>query len=118
MKVVAFTYRRPARATGSPDLKIPDPTNTPLAPSCIIIAHPAASRSTGSEQRHRQLTGPSHLGHQLYGAANSLAATNNSSSLNDVNRRISPPILRICVVALDTSRYRPHPWTGSSPPPR
>jgi len=53
-KVVAFTIAA-ARAAGSADLKIPDPTNTPSAPSCIIIAAsagvaipPAVNNTTGS----------------------------------------------------------------------
>jgi hypothetical protein len=35
--VVASTIAL-ARLAGSADLKIPEPTNTPSAPSCIIIA--------------------------------------------------------------------------------
>src|SRR5205823_11765260 len=35
--VVALTIAA-ARLAGSPDLKMPEPTNTPSAPSCIIIA--------------------------------------------------------------------------------
>ena len=44
--VVAFTIAA-ARAAGSPDLKIPDPTNTPSAPSCIIIAASAGNDAGG-----------------------------------------------------------------------
>ena len=52
--MVAFTIAA-ARRAGSPDLKIPDPTNTPSAPSCIISAAsagvaipPAVNSTTGS----------------------------------------------------------------------
>ena len=52
--VVALTIAS-ARAAGSPDLKMPEPTNTPSAPSCIIIAAsagvampPAVNSTTGS----------------------------------------------------------------------
>ena len=52
--VVAFTIAS-ARLAGSPDLKMPEPTNTPSAPSCIIIAAsagvampPAVNSTTGS----------------------------------------------------------------------
>ena len=83
---------------------MPEPTNTPSAPSCIIIAAsagvampPAVNSVTGSLPARATSTTRS------YGACNSFAATNNSSSDSDVNRRISPPILRMWVVALDTS---------------
>ena len=53
-KVVAFTTAA-ARWAGLPDLKMPEPTNTPSAPSCIIIAAsagvampPAVNSTTGS----------------------------------------------------------------------
>jgi len=52
--VVAFTIAA-ARWAGSPDLKMPEPTKTPSAPSCIIIAAsagvampPAVNSVTGS----------------------------------------------------------------------
>src|SRR5213080_3748882 len=52
--VVASTIAR-ARFAGSPDLKMPLPTKTPSAPSCIIIAAsagvampPAVNSTTGS----------------------------------------------------------------------
>src|SRR6266540_3571340 len=52
-KVVASTIAL-ARLAGSPDLKMPEPTNTPSAPSCIIIAAsagvampPAVNSTTG-----------------------------------------------------------------------
>ena len=47
--------RRGPRSAGLPDLKMPEPTNTPSAPSCIIIAAsagvampPAVNSVTGS----------------------------------------------------------------------
>src|ERR1700690_1424571 len=53
-KVVAFTIAA-ARSAGLPDLKIPEPTKTPSAPSCIIMAAsagvampPAVNSTTGS----------------------------------------------------------------------
>ncbi len=42
-KVVAFTMAS-ARWAGLPDLKIPEPTKTPSAPSCIIMAASAGWR--------------------------------------------------------------------------
>ena len=38
-----------------------------------------------------------------YGACNSLAATYNSSGRSEAKRRISPVMVRICVVAFETS---------------
>ena len=64
-KVVAWTIAA-ARCAGSPDLKMPEPTNTPSAPSCIIIAAsagvampPAVNSTTGS------LPEPGHLDDQV-----------------------------------------------------
>ena len=52
--VVALTMAS-ARCAGLPDLKIPEPTKTPSAPSCIIMAAsagvampPAVKSTTGS----------------------------------------------------------------------
>ena len=52
--MVALTIAS-ARCTGLPDLKMPEPTKTPSAPSCIIIAAsagvaipPAVNSTTGS----------------------------------------------------------------------
>ena len=52
--VVALTQAA-ALCAGLPDLKIPEPINTPSAPNCIIIAAsagvaipPAVNRTTGS----------------------------------------------------------------------
>ena len=65
-----------ARSAGLPDLKMPEPTNTPSAPSCIIIAAsagvampPAVNSTTGSLPSSATSTTRS------YGACNSLAAT-------------------------------------------
>src|SRR4051795_4744867 len=89
-KVVACTIAA-ARCAGSPDLKMPEPTNTPSAPSCIIIAasagvaglkeagahdpalgaelhhHRRVGRggdAAGGEQDDGQLAQPRHLDHQ------------------------------------------------------
>ncbi|PBI82560.1 hypothetical protein BKP42_68550 [Rhodococcus erythropolis] len=100
-----------ARCFGLPDLKMPDPTNTPSAPSCIIIAAsagvampPAVNMVTGSLPALATSTTSS------YGACSSLAATYSSSSLSEVNRRISPRIVRIWVVALETSPVPASPF--------
>ena len=52
-RAVAFTMAA-ARRAGSPDLKMPEPTKTPSAPSCIISAAsagvatpPAVNNTTG-----------------------------------------------------------------------
>ena len=101
--MVAFTIAA-ARCAGLPDLKMPEPTNTPSAPSCIIIAAsagvaipPAVNIVTGS------LPARATSATSSYGACSSLAATYSSSSLIEVSRRISPPIFRMWVVALETS---------------
>ncbi|SKY44550.1 Uncharacterised protein [Mycobacteroides abscessus subsp. abscessus] len=93
-----------ARCAGLPDLKMPEPTNTPSAPSCIIIAAsagvaipPAVNRVTGSLPALATSTTRS------YGACNSFAATYNSSFGSEVRRRISSRILRMWVVAFETS---------------
>ena len=93
--VVAATIAR-ARVAGSSDLKIPEPTNTPSAPSAIISAAsagvampPAQNRTTGrrpSRATRRTMSS---------GAAISFAAVGSSSSPSIVRRRISPPILRM-----------------------
>ena len=83
---------------------MPEPTNTPSAPSCIIIAAsagvampPAVNSVTGSLPARATSATSSN------GACSSLAATYSSSSDSDVSRRISPPILRMWVVAFETS---------------
>ena len=54
-KLVTAPTMASARFSGLPDLKMPEPTNTPSAPSCIISAAsagvatpPAAKFTTGS----------------------------------------------------------------------
>ena len=73
--LVALTIAA-ARFAGSPDLKMPEPTNTPSAPSCIIIAAsagvaipPAVKRTTGNFPFSATSFTSS------YGACSSLAAT-------------------------------------------
>jgi len=108
--VVALTIAA-ARWAGLPDLKMPDPTNTPSAPSCIIIAAsaglampPAVNSTTGS------LPAAATSATSSYGACSSLAATNSSSGLIEVNRRICARIMRIWVVALETSPVPASPF--------
>src|SRR4051794_17627377 len=79
-KVVAFTTAA-ARWAGLPDLKMPEPTNTPSAPSCIIIAAsaggampPAGNRTTGSLPRRATSAT------RAYGARSSFAAAKSSGS--------------------------------------
>src|SRR5262249_40912486 len=94
--VVALTIAA-ARGAGLPDLKMPEPTKTPSAPSCIIMAAsagvampPAVNSTTGSlPVWATSLT-------SSYGACSSLAATYSSSSGSDVSRLISPRIWRMC----------------------
>ena len=100
-----------ARCAGFPDLKIPEPTNTPSAPSCIIIAAsagvampPAVNVTTGSLPVAATSVTSS------YGAWSSLAATKSSSSGSDVRRRISARMVRMCVVALETSPVPASPF--------
>ncbi len=63
--MVAFTIAE-ARWAGSPDLKIPEPTNTPSAPSCIIIAASAGGGDPArGEQHDGQLSGAGDLADQL-----------------------------------------------------
>src|ERR1700733_6859930 len=74
--VVALTIAA-ARLAGSPDLKMPEPTKTPSAPSCIIIAAsagvarpPAGNSTTGSFPARAppptsRPCGPRALGYQL-----------------------------------------------------
>src|SRR5690349_14845026 len=102
-KVVALTIAS-ARWAGLPDLKMPEPTKTPSAPSCIIIAAsagvampPAVKSTTGS------LPASATSRTSSYGAASSFAATYSSSGLIELRRRISERVLRMWVVALETS---------------
>src|SRR6476469_2431938 len=60
--VVASTIAR-ARVSGSSDLKMPEPTNTPSAPSCIISAASAGVDAAGGEVDDGQ---PSVLGHPAH----------------------------------------------------
>ena len=84
--VVAFTIAA-ARAAGFPALKMPEPTNTPSAPSCIISAAsagvatpPAVNSTTGS------LPVAATSATSSYGACSSLAATYSSSLVLDLQR--------------------------------
>jgi hypothetical protein len=82
---------RLARARRVPDLKMPEPTKTPSAPSCIISAAsagvampPAVNSTTGSLPARRPRA------RARSGACSSLAATYSSVSSSDGSRRISP----------------------------
>src|SRR4029079_437634 len=97
-KVVAFTIAA-ARWAGLPDLKMPEPTNTPSAPSCIIIAAsagvampPAVNSTTGS------LPAASTSATRSYGARSSLSAAYSSAPDSVDSRRISDRIERMCRV--------------------
>ena len=93
--VVAFTIAR-ARDAGSPLLKMPLPTNTPSAPSCIIRAAsagvaipPAVKRTTGSFPfcaTHRT---------RSYGAPRFLASVISSSEPRVVRRLMPPTMARM-----------------------
>ncbi len=92
-----------ALAAGSPDLKMPEPTKTPSAPSCIIIAAsagvaspPAVNSTTGS------LPAAATSATSSYGACRSLAALKSSSGDSPASLRISDRIERMCRVASTT----------------
>src|SRR5215216_2323815 len=100
--VVASTIAR-ARCSGSEDLKMPEPTKLPSAPSCIISAAsagvampPAQNSTTGSPPSAATcLTSSS-------GAWSSFAAVGSSISLSDCSRRSSPVIMRMWRTASTT----------------
>src|SRR4051794_16389388 len=101
-KVVACTIAA-ARCAGSPDLKMPEPTKTPSAPSCIIIAAsagvampPAVKRTTGSFPSRATSATTS------YGARSSLAAAYSSVSSRVPSRLMPDRIARMCRVASTT----------------
>src|SRR4051794_14198249 len=100
--VVAWTIALAMRA-GSSLLKIPEPTNTPSAPSCITSAAsagvempPATKLTTGS------LPSAATCFTSSYGAWSSLAATNSSSSRMPWSRRSSDSTARSCITAETT----------------
>ena len=70
--VVAWTMAA-ARRAGSSDLKMPEPTKTPSAPSCIRSAASAGvATSAGGEVHHRQASLAGHLDHKVVGGAQRL----------------------------------------------
>ena len=100
--VVASTTAAAVRS-GSSDLKMPEPTNTPSAPRRIISAAsagvatpPAENMTTGS------LPFSATSRTRSSGACRSLAAVASSTSSRLVRRRISPPILRMWRTASTT----------------
>ncbi len=100
--VVASTTAAPVRS-GSSDLKMPEPTNTPSAPRRIISAAsagvatpPAENMTTGS----RPFSATSRT--RSSGACRSLAAAASSASSSEPSRRISPPMARMWRTASTT----------------
>ncbi len=92
-----------ARRAGSPDLKMPEPTKTPSAPSCIIIAAsagvampPAVNSTTGSLPNRATSATSS------YGARSSLAAAKSSAASSEARRPMSARICRMWRVASTT----------------
>src|SRR5438105_3099928 len=81
--------------SGSSDLKIPEPTNTPSAPSCIISA---ASAGVAIPPAEKLTTGRPPFSATIRtsssGAASCLAAVGSSVWSSAASRRISPRIER------------------------
>ena len=93
-----------ARLAGSPDLKMPEPTNTPSAPSSIMRAAsagvatpPAAKLTTG-----RRPLSCTYLA-RSYGTASCLAASYTSSSRRETSSRICLFMVRMWRTAWMTS---------------
>ena len=117
--VVASTIAA-ARVAGSSDLKMPEPTNTPSAPSCIIsdasagVAIPPAQNSTTGS-----LPASATPRTRSSGACSSLAAV---ASSGVVERPAGGGSRRGCGACgarpRRCRRCRPRPWSGSSPRPR
>ena len=109
-----------ARAAGSSDLKMPEPTNTPSAPSCItseasagVAIPPAQNITTGRRpSRATERTSSS-------GAASSFAALASSSSRSAVQAAdLAADRPQVADRLDDVAGARPRPWSGSSPRPR
>ena len=97
-------YVDSAFGVGSPLLKMPEPTNTPSAPSCIMRAAsagvatpPATNMTTGSAPAAATSATSS------YGACRFFAATYSSSFGSAWSAAISPRIVRMCFIASETS---------------
>ena len=75
--VLGGLYNGACALLGVADLKIPDPTNTPSAPSCIIIAACGGRRNaTSGKQHYGKLARFGYLANQLRRVPDSsLAAT-------------------------------------------
>ena len=93
-----------ARRSGSPDLKMPEPTKTPSAPSCMqsdasagVAIPPAVNVTTGSFP-----FSATHLT-SSYGARSSFASAYSSSSRSAPSLRMWPKTARMCVTALTMS---------------
>ena len=101
--VVASTTAAAVRS-GSSDLKMPEPTNTPSAPSCIISAASAGVAMPPAENSdHGQ---PAVLGHVAHQVERRLEVLGGGGQLGLVERaprrRISPPIERMWRTASTT----------------
>ena len=104
--------RSPSRArSGLPDLKIPEPTNTPSAPSCMqsaasagVAMPPAVNVTTGRRPfsaTHRTSSN---------GACSSFASLYSSSVAHCAEPRIAPKTDRMCVTALTMSPVPASPF--------
>ena len=117
--VVASTMAL-ARGDGSSLLKMPEPTNTASAPSCMASAAsagvampPAQNSGTGSQPvLATSWTSGS-------GACRRLAQSNSSAESAWVRRAdVADDRAQVAHGLDDVAGARPHPWSGSSPPPR
>ena len=100
-----------ARVSGSPDLKMPEPTNTPSAPSCMqseasagVAMPPAVNVTTG----RRPFSATQRT--SSYGARCSFAAAYSSSSRAAWSCRIAPKTARMWVTALTMSPVPASPF--------
>ena len=75
---------------------MPEPTNTPSAPSCIIIApRQRGGDAAGGEQDDGEAATPSDLGDQLVRCLQLFRGDQSSSSASEVGRRISARIVHM-----------------------
>src|SRR5918999_826697 len=92
-----------ARAGGSEDLKIPEPTNTPSAPSCIISAASAGVASPPAEKfTTGSLPSSATLRASSSGARSSFAVDASSAGSIEPSRLIPAWIARMCRTASTT----------------
>src|SRR5688572_4538346 len=100
-----------ARVSGSPDLKMPEPTKTPSAPSCMqsdasagVAMPPAVNVTTG----RRPFSATQRT--SSYGARCSFTAAKSSSSRIACSPRIAPNTARMCVTAFTMSPVPASPF--------